>query len=456
MSAKRRLLCVLLCVLRGLGLLCAVCARASAQSWEFDARRIALGSSSGTANLASEMIDPERLSRSIVLPFGLLQVLRDFDIYDPGSSGFDPVRAIEHIASPIHYIVNRDSASGGEATFVSALRNGQVSRDLNVYRGFAPAAHIDAGGVAAPSWGGTIDLARNNGARHGVYIGAGPYLALTTTNDFDDRLAALLASATPVVIPNAQLTIANALQGQAAAAITIGYRGSLPLASDAARSRDRLYLAVNYDYLLGFRFADDALRLRIDTDAAGLVTIAPGATPLAIARSSSTSGRGGAVDVGVGATLGPLALGFGVNRIGNHIVWTDVTRTTSSLQTLVSGVFIESGESPVADVRVDLPLDVRADAAYDAGPWTIAGEIGSGIGGGIFHAGVERRFPSGMALRGGATYSFAQWNPTGGVGVDLTPRVSLDVAAFAASVNIERRRLLGLAASIRIKRMRAE
>ena len=391
-----------------------------------------------------------------MLPFGLLQVLRDFDLYDPGSSGFDPVRAIEHIASPIHYIVNRDSASGGEATFVSALRNGQVSRDLNVYRGFAPAAHIDAGGVAAPSWGGTIDLARNNGARHGVYIGAGPYLALTTTNDFDDRLAALLASATPVVIPNAQLTIANALQGQAAAAITIGYRGSLPLSSDAARSRDRLYLAVNYDYLLGFRFVDDALRLRTDTDAAGLVTIAPGATPLALARSSSTSGRGSAVDVGVGATVGPLALGFGVNRIGNHIVWTDVTRTTYSLQTLVSGVFIESGEIPVADVRVDLPLDVRADAAYDAGPWTIAGEIGSGIGGGIFHAGVERRFPSGMALRGGATYSFAQWNPTGGVGVDLTPRVSLDVAAFAASVNIERRRLLGLAASIRIKRMRAE
>ena len=129
---------------------------------------------------------------------------------------------------------------------------------------------------------------------------------------------------------------------------------------------------VNYDYLLGFRFADDALRLRIDTDAAGLVTIAPGATPLAIARSSSTSGRGGAVDVGVGATLGPLALGFGVNRIGNHIVWTDVTRTTYSLQTLVSGVFIESGEIPVADARVELPLDVRADAAYDGGPWTIA------------------------------------------------------------------------------------
>jgi hypothetical protein len=431
-------------------LLCVLCSRASAQ-WEFDARQIALGSSSGTANLASDMVEQERPYRSIVLPFGLLQVLRDFDIYDPGSSRFDPVRAIEHIASPIHYIVNRDSAAAGEAAFVSALRNGQVSRDLNVYRGFAPAAHIDAGGVAAPGWGRTIELARTSGAHHGVYIGAGPYLSLTTTNDFDDRLAALLASATPVVIPNAQLTIANASQGQAAAAITVGYRGSVPLPSAAARSRDRLYLAVNYDYLLGFRFADDALRLRIDTDAAGLVTIAPGATPLAIPRLSSTSGRGSAVDVGVGASVGPLAVGFGVNRIGNHIVWTDVTRTTYSLQTLVSGVFIESGETPVADVRVELPLDVRADATYDTGPWTVAGEIGSSIGGGVFHAGVERRLPSGVALRGGAKYSFAQWNPTGGVGVDLTPRVALDVAAFGASVNIERRRLLGLAASVRIK-----
>jgi len=439
---------------RGLCVLCLLCVlRAPAHAqWDFDARGIALGGSSGAANLASDMVEGERPYRSIVLPFGLLQVLRDFDIYDPGSSLFDPVRAIEHVASPIHYIVNRDSAGAGEAAFVSALRNGQVSRDLNVYRGFAPAAHIDAGGVAAPSWGGTIELTRDRGARHGVYLGAGPYLTLTTTNDIDDRLAALLASAAPVVIPNAQLTIANASQGQAAAAITIGYRGSLPLPSAVARSaRDRLYVAVNYDYLLGVRFADDDLRLRMDTDAAGLLTIAPGATPLAISRLSSTSGRGSAMDVGVGASVGSLAVGFGVNRIGNHITWTGVTRTIYSLQTLASGAFIESGEIPAADVRAELPIDVRADASYDAGPWTIAGEVGSGIGGGIFHAGVERRFPSGVALRGGAKYSFAQWNPTGGVGVDLTPRVSLDVAAFGASVNIERRRLLGLAASIRIK-----
>ena len=446
----------LLGVLRALCLLCVLCSRVSAQSWEFDAREIALGSSSGTANLASDMLAEQRPYRSIVLPFGLAQVLHDFDIYDPGSTRFDPVRAVEHIASPIHFIVNRDSASAGEAAFVSAIRNGQVSRDLNVYRGFAPVAHIDAGGVTAPSWGGRIDLVRDGAARHAVYIGAGPYLALTTTNDFDPRLAALLASSAPTAIPNAQLTIANASQGQAAAAITIGYRGSFPWPSDGVpRSpRDRLYVAVNYDYLVGFRYGDDDLRLRIDTDPAGLVTIAAGATPLAIARLSSSSGRGSAVDVGVGAVIGPLSVGIGLNRIGNHIVWTGVTRTTYSLQTLVSanGAFVESAAIPTGDVRVELPLDARADASYDAGAWTIVGEVGSGIGGGIFHAGVERRWRGAIELRGGARYSFAQWNPTGGIGFDFSPRVSLDVAAFGTSINIERRRLLGIAASIRLER----
>jgi hypothetical protein len=55
---------------------------ASAQDWSFDARSIGLGGAGSSGNLATEMIEEERY-RAIVLPFGLFQVLRDFDIYNP-------------------------------------------------------------------------------------------------------------------------------------------------------------------------------------------------------------------------------------------------------------------------------------------------------------------------------------------------------------------------------------
>jgi hypothetical protein len=42
------------------------------------------------------------------------------------------------------------------------------------------------------------------------------------------------------------------------------------------------------------------------------------------------------------------------------------------------------------------------------------------------------------------------WNPIGGIGVDLSRKVSFDVAAFGTTTNIERTRQLALAASIRI------
>jgi hypothetical protein len=85
---------------------------AGAQTWDFDARTIALGGVSGSGTLASDMIQQEAAYRAIVLPFGLFQVLPDLDIYDPGSPRFDPVRAVEHAASPLHFIVDRDNGVG--------------------------------------------------------------------------------------------------------------------------------------------------------------------------------------------------------------------------------------------------------------------------------------------------------------------------------------------------------
>src|SRR5436190_24099375 len=135
---------------------------ALAQNWSFDARTIALGGTGGTGNLADNMIDKQQRYTSIVLPFGLFQVLSDLDIYDPNSPKFDPIRAIEYASSPIHYIVGRSTGTSAGALFVSDIRNGTVSRDLSRYRGFVPANDILAEGLASPSWGGTIKFRRDD------------------------------------------------------------------------------------------------------------------------------------------------------------------------------------------------------------------------------------------------------------------------------------------------------
>src|SRR5690349_15445229 len=81
---------------------------ASAQNWSFDARKVGLGSPTGGENVASAMIEEERHYKAIVLPFGLIQVFRDFDRLDPSNDNFDLVRTIEYAASPLHYTIGRD------------------------------------------------------------------------------------------------------------------------------------------------------------------------------------------------------------------------------------------------------------------------------------------------------------------------------------------------------------
>src|SRR5262249_55197762 len=163
------------------------------------------------------------------------------------------------------------------------------------------------------SFGGTIPVARGENSTHGVYLGIGPYLTMRTTTDVDPRLTALLAATQRTVVSGAQLPVANTSEGQGAFAITGGYRGRFALTGAAAVS-----LAATYSYLTGFLYENADVRLRLDTDAAGLVTATPGATPLFIARLSSATGHGAALDVGAGAVLGPFALAFGANGLTNH------------------------------------------------------------------------------------------------------------------------------------------
>jgi len=428
---------------------------AFAQNWSFDARNIGLGGVGSTGNIGADMIDEQRPYRAIVLPFGLLQVLPNLPKVDPTKDDFDLARAIEYIASPIHYIIGRDDTESGQLFFTD-LRNGALSRDLNTYRGFSPVTSLTAEGLASPTWGGTIKFHKSaNGSFQGVYIGAGPYLSMQTAALFDPALAALLDSPTPVYLPNTSFYMSNTTASQFALSITGGYRARVGWPGGGRNALDGLYIGANYHYLRGFRYENFEPNARLDTDAQGLLTFNPAlGLPVTISRTTSTEGRGFAIDLGVAAVVDRWEVGVGVNGIANRIDWTSVERTNYALDSLFSGgEFVDVPPVPVADTRVELPVDVKANLAYNAPDWGAVTEVGHGYNGTSFRAGYEQRLGS-IVLRGGGRYVNERWEPTGGIGFNLSSKFGIDVAAFGTSANFERKRHVAIATSLRFTRGR--
>ena len=431
---------------------------ALAQNWSFDARKVALGSPGSGENLASKMIEEESEYRSLVLPFGLFQVFRDFDRLNPTKDNFDVIRTMEYAASPLHYTFGRDSVTPGQVNgstalnnFVTDIRNAELSRDLNRYRGLAPANQPRAEGLASPNWGKTIRVKQGSGgAFHGVYVGAGPYLAMQTDVNFDQNLINVLGSPTDVYLANEQLHLGSTTRGQMAMAITGGYRGRFALPSSAS-DRDGVYVAANYNFLRGFRYEDVNLALRLDTDRTGLLTVNPFLpSPLVVTRDNATSGTGRAIDLGVGIVMNRWETGFGVNGVANRINWSNVERTSYSLGNPFLGEsdFVETAPALVGDKALTLPVDYRGNVGYRADKWSAVAEAGKGYGGNSFHGGYEYRF-SALAVRGGGMYSRQLWNPSAGVGINMGQRLALDVAMYGNAANIERKRHPALAVSLR-------
>ena len=425
---------------------------AQAQNWSFDARTIALGGVGDVSNVARDMVDEQREYRSIVLPFGLLQVLPNLGDLNPTEDDFDLVRTIEYAASPIHYVIGRDDSSSGQR-FVTDIRKAELNRDLNVYRTLSLPTDIEAEGLASPGWGKTFKFSETgNGAFQGIYVGAGPYLSMQTGATIDPALAALLASETPVYVRNSRFLLANDTLGQAALAITGGYRTRIAWAPGVGGggATEGLYIGANYHFLKGFRYEDFDLDARLDTDSAGLLTINPTTQPLTINRLKATDGRGFAIDVGVAAVLNRWELGLGVNGIANRIDWTSIERTGYFLASLVSGGdFVELPTTLAPDAKVELPVDVRANAAYNADAFTAIAEFGRGYNGTTVRGGYEHRFDR-VQLRGGGRYVRERFEPTGGVGFDFSDRVGMDVGLFSTSANLERKRHVAIAVSLRL------
>ena len=435
-----------------------VAGQAWAQNWSFDARKVALGSPGSGDNLASQMIEEESDYRAIVLPFGLFQVFHDFDKLNPTNDNFDLIRTMEYAASPLHYTFGRNSANAGQAdgsfalnNFVTDIRNAQLSRDLNRYRGIAPANQPRAEGLAAPSYGKTIKMKQGDGgAFHGVYVGAGPYLAMQTDVNFDQQLIDVLGSQTDTYRPNAAMHLDTATRGQMAMAITGGYRGRFALPSSSS-DRDGVYVAANYNHLRGFRYEDVNLAMRLDTDNTGLLTINPFLpSPLIVTRDNATSGTGHAIDLGVGVVMNRWETGFGVNGIANRITWHNVQRTSYSLGNpfLGNSDFVESPATPMGDAEVTLPVDYRGNVGYRADKWSAIAEGGKGYVGKTFHGGYEYRFDM-FAVRGGGIYSRQLWNPSAGIGVNLGQRMAIDMAVYGNAANVERKRHPAVAVSLR-------
>jgi hypothetical protein len=430
---------------------------ASAQNWSFDARKVGLGSPSGGENLARRMIDDEREYRTLVLPFGLIQVFRDFDRLNPSKDDFDIVRTLEYAAAPIHYTVGRDRSDSNADDFIVDIGNAELSRDLNDYKGFIPVNQPAAAGLAAPNWGKTFRVSEGaRGSSHGVYVGVGPYISMSTAPTIDEQLIQVLSADERIYLPNAQLTAQNVTQGQLAMAVAGGYRGRFAWPSGVGSGRDRegLYVAANYNYLRGFRYEDLDLRLRLDTDRSGLLTVNPLLPPpLVVTRTNSQAGTGMAIDLGVGAVVNNWDFGFGANGLGNRIEWSDVEQTTYVHANLLTGDGDLEEGIPVAvgDVRVELPIDYRANVGYDVDRWAAVAEFGRGLQGNSFHGGGELRLGV-IDVRGGAVYSRQLWNPAAGLGLNMGQRTSLDVALYANAANVERKRNPAIAVSLRFNR----
>ena len=432
---------------------------ASAQNFSTDARKVGMGGNGGdSANIAAGMVEKGSPYTAIVIPLGIIQILSDgLDRFDPSKSAFDPGRAVEDIANPLHYTFGRGTTDT-RLDFVTDIVNGNVSSNFLNYTGFKIPTDVSAEGLASPTLGGTIKLFKtSSGAFQGVYLGVGPYLGFNTEATVDQRLANLLGLGT-TGFACAPCLVTNQSKVQLAASITIGYRGRVPLGGDS--TRDGVYVAYNHHILRGFKYFNEDLTLRVDTNAAGQLVLppiqippTPQITPVVINSLESSSGKGRASDIGFQVVKGFWEVGFGINGIGNQITWDDFERKRYTLGLLqdTSGIgFVETVLTPTTtSEKVELPVVKTGNIGFQAAGWGARASLTEGYNDKSFNGGLERQVGP-LWLRGGGRYSRGDWDPTYGFGIG--GKVALDFGFYGTHANLERKRQTAMAVSLRINR----
>jgi hypothetical protein len=438
---------------------------ASAQNYGTDARKIAMGGQGGdSSNIASGMVDKASPYTAIVLPLGLFQIFKDgFDKFNPDSDNFNPVAAIEDATNPLHYTFGRGTTDTG-TEFINDLRDGNLNSNLTSYIGFKIPTSVRAQGLGMPQGGGTIKFAKNKttGAFQGVYVGAGPYLGFDTGMTVAQPLADMLSNGTASACVACMVT--NTTHVQAAMAVTIGYRGHVALKSSQS-PRDGVYVAYNYHILRGFRYLDESLAIRVDTNAAGQYTYpiqTPPINPIFITATQASRGTGHASDIGVVVVRNFFEVGFGINGIGNGIDWEGFTQKVIAMDTSLTSlgdITSTSVPTTLTTVTVKMPIVISESLAFQAGGWgfmgslaqkkapsSSAGVIGMGYDEKSFHGGVERKVGP-FWLRGGGRYSRDKWDPTYGFGIGN--KIALDFGFYGTHANLEGKRQTTMAMSIR-------
>ncbi len=335
--------------------------------------------------------------------------------------------------------------------FIKNIIDSGFNQDLNVYRGFAPPEHLLAEGLIAPSWGYTFKFLRGpQQSFHGVYVGAGPYFSLKTDLRWDENLVRILGNSQPVAVPpNTTFRVSNSTAQQAAVAITGGYRAKFTIPSSFS-FRDGVYLGMNFNYLHGLRHDAGDLNLRIETDNAGLLTVTPSQVPFFLTDyRSATSGKGFSVDAGVALVQGGWEFGVGVNGIANRIEWDAARRKQFTLTGLSTGVDFTETALPSSKIESKLPTRYVANLGRHHERWSTLIDYAYGFEKSSLHGGGEYRLGS-VAIRGGAKLSRSDWNPTGGLGLNFTRRLGIDVAVFGTNANLETKREFSVAMSLRI------
>jgi hypothetical protein len=435
-------------------LLTSFASSAFAQNYSFDARRIALGGTAGTPNVASSLVERQRRYKSIVIPVGLVRVINNISVFYPNREDFDFSDAVEYATRPLHWVIGGVEDYPGFHQLFADIRDARLNSDLNAYSGFQTDRWDFVEGLIAPNWGYTFMLQEDDRSFQGIYVGAGPYLAVRADYGVNSAFQKVLDGSGNTYVPAATLGLDGGTRQQTALDITGAYHARFPVFAgegEAAR-RNGMYVVANYHYLRGFRYDEVNAGLNLETDAAGMVSPDQPGPPFAMEWQTSKGGNGLALDFGVAFVRNRWEFGGGVSGVANRITWSEITRHNIALVNVQDGSeFIHVKVPPLPGVtkQIELPVTYTGDVAYHREQWSLYNEYSRGFQGHNFRSALEYRL-GGVELRGAARMSQGDWFGSGGAGINLGRNFGVDVAAFGTQTFLEADRHLALAISFRI------